>query len=289
VTGIARHPEARLIHRGLGRVEFFDLAPEQFDSLDSILAGLRAEGRDRFSFHAPVVRPDYFPYDGIQCFFLSEDADRREDSFRLLADTLELARVRGAEYTVCHLTYGRTDTRDPATARRLARDACARMAAMSRAANVPLDIEFAAYTDSFHDVDLFLDTLAPFAELGVCVDIGHIFLGALRRGRDYLDDIAALAPRARSMHLWNTTGPECHARHHHVPLHPSQRPEDGWVDVASALAIVLGRNPETRLVCEYPVDSITPAIQEGYDWVAVLAAEARRARSIRTPHRTGSP
>lgn len=278
-TGVARHPEARLIHRGLGRTEFFDLSPEQFAGLDAILDGLRAEGRTRFSFHVPVVRPDYFPHDGIQCFFLSDDENRREDSFRLLADTLELARVRGAEYAVCHLTYGRTDTRDPAAARRLARDACARMAAMSRATGVPLDLEFAAYTDSFHEPGPFLDALAPFAELGVCVDIGHIFLGARRRGRDYLDDIAALAPRARSMHLWNTTGPECHARRHHVPLHPSQRPEDGWVDVARALAIVLGRNPDARLVCEYPVDSITPAIQEGYDWIAALAAGARAGRS----------
>jgi sugar phosphate isomerase/epimerase len=278
-TGVVRHPEARLIHRGMGRTEFFDLSPEQFASLDAILAGLRAEGRNRFSFHVPVVRPDYFPHDAIQCFFLSDDENRREDSFRLLADTLELARVRDAEYAVCHLTYGRTDTRDPAMARRLARNACTRMAAMSRAAGVPLDLEFAAYTDSFHEPGPFLDALAPFAELGVCVDIGHIFLGAQRRGRDYLDDIAALAPRARSMHLWNTTGPECHARHHHVPLHPSQRPEDGWVDVPRALAAVLHRNPDARLVCEYPVDSITPAIQEGYDWVAALAAEARAGRS----------
>ncbi|MBM3565901.1 MAG: hypothetical protein FJX42_07300, partial [Alphaproteobacteria bacterium] len=116
----ARHPEARLVHRGLGRAEFFDLAPEQFAGLDAIMTALRAEGRTRFSFHAPVVRPDFFPHDGIQCFFLCEDESRREDSFRLLAHTLEAARAFGADYAVCHLTYGRTDTRAPATAARLA-------------------------------------------------------------------------------------------------------------------------------------------------------------------------
>lgn len=266
----ARHPEARLIHRGLGRAEFFDLAPQQFAGLDQIMAVLRAEGRTRFSFHAPVTRPDYFPFDAIQCFFLSEDEARREDSFRLLADTLDAARAFGAEYAVCHLTYGRTDTGDARTATRLARDACARFAALSRAAGVPLDVEFAGYTDSFHAPASFLDAIAPHAELGICVDIGHTFLSARRRGRDYLGDIAALAPRARSMHLWNTTGPECHARRHHVALHPSQRPEDGWIDVPAAVRLVLDRNPAARIVFEYPVEAVTRDIQDGYDWIAGL-------------------
>ncbi len=267
-----RHPEARLIHRGLGRAEFFDLAPEQFAALDTIMAGLGAEGRTRFSFHAPVVRPDYFPFDAVQCFFLSENEARREDSFRVLAHTLDAARAFGAEYAVCHLTYGRTDTRDPETAGRLAHDACARFAEMSRTGGVPLDVEFAGYTDSFHEPASFMDAITPHAELGICIDIGHTFLSALRRGRDYLGDIATLAPRARSMHLWNTTGPECHARRHHVPLHPSQRPQDGWIDVPAAIRIVLDRNPAVRVVFEYPVEIVTRDIQDGYDWVAGLAA-----------------
>ncbi|MCC7017253.1 MAG: sugar phosphate isomerase/epimerase [Rhodospirillales bacterium] len=284
-----RHPEARLIHRGLGGVEFFDLAPEQIARLDRIAADLRAEGRSRLSFHVPVVRPEYYPFDGVHCFFLSDDAGRRDLSFRLVADTLDLARRWRADYAVCHLTFGATDTRDPALARALARDACARFAAMSRSAGVPLDVEFAAYTDSFHEPVSFLDALAPHGELGICVDIGHAYLGALKRKRSYLDDIAALAPRARSMHLWNSTGPECHDRYHHVPLHPSQRPEDGWIDVPAALAAVLARNPDARLVFEYPVDSVTPRIQEGYDWVAGLAAglRARAGAADRQERTTG--
>ena len=283
--GIARHPEARLIHRGLGRAEFFDLAPEQFAALDKIAAALRGEGRTRFSFHAPVVRPDFFPFDGIQCFFLCEDDARREDSFRLLAHTLDAARAFGAEYAVCHLTYGRTDTRDPKTAARLAAAAGARFAALSRATGVPLDVEFAGYTDSFHDPASFLDAVGPHAELGVCVDIGHTFLSAKQRGRDYLADIATLAPRARSMHLWNTTGPECHARHHHVPLHPSQRPADGWIDVPAAVGAVLDRNPAVRLVFEYPVEAVTPEIQAGYDWIADLVAATadQKRKTTRIP------
>ena len=279
----ARRPESRLIHRGLGRAEFFDLGSDQFAGLHRILAGLRMEGRTKFSFHAPVIRPEYFPYDGTQCFFLSEDGARRRDSFRVLNQTLSAARDFGADYTVTHLTYGKTDTLVPQTARRLAREACDRFAASSREAGVPLDVEFAGYTDSFHEVDAFLDAVGPHVDLGVCIDIGHAFLGALRRRRDYLADVAALAPRARSMHLWNTTGPECYARHHHVPLHPSQSPNQGWIDVPAVMQTVLAHNPAVHIIFEYPVESITPHTQEGYDWVAALAGRPGSEPTGATP------
>jgi len=279
----ARRPEARLIHRGLGRAEFFDLAPDQFARLDGIMADLRAEGRARFSFHAPVIRPEYFPYDGTQCFFLCEDPARREESFRVLKQTLDAAAHFGAEYAVSHLTYGKSDTRDPRTARRLAHEACSRFAAMSRAARIPLDVEFAGYTDSFHEVGNFLDAVDRHAELGICIDIGHTRLGAMRRGRDYLADIAALAPHARSMHLWNTSGPDCYALHHHVPLHPSQSPADGWIDLPAVMRVVLARNPAVRIIFEYPIEALTPPIQEGYDWIAALVARREREHTGASP------
>lgn len=267
-----REPAASYVHRGIGRTEFFDLTDAELDDLGSTLDALTGEGRNRFSFHAPIVRPDYFPHTGVTCFFLSEDAQRREMSFQLLGDTLGRAERWGAEYVVCHLTYAPTDTTDTATAHKLAEDSCARIAAMSTAAGMPVDIEFAAYTDAFNCPDRFTDTVARHPELGICIDIGHAYIGSLLRQRDFHDDIAALAPIARSMHLWNTAGPEHNRRHGHVPLHPSQRPDDGWIDVAQTLHTVLSANDSVNIIFEYPISEITPEIQAGYDWVADIAA-----------------
>jgi len=268
-------PES-LLHRGLGHVEFFDLAPKQLEDLRPLLEDFAREGRESFSFHAPATRPAEFPFPGVTCFFLSEDEAKRELSFRLLEHTLEAARRWQAAYVVTHLTYGKTDTRDPEMAESLAVAACRRMAAMSAVNGVPLDIEFASYTDSFHRPDRFLEIVSRHAELGVCIDIGHAFLGAQLRQRDYLEDIAVLAPGARSLHLWNTTGPEHTRLHHHTPLHPSQRVAEGWLDVERIMAVVLGRNPEPHVVFEYPVEKLTPEIQAGYDWVADMVARIRR-------------
>lgn len=266
----AKEKEAGLIHRGLNRVEFFDFDGQQMDSLPAALEAMAKEGRSRFSFHAPIYRPDYFAYSGVTCFFLSEDQEKRETSFRLLGLTMELAKKWGAEYVVSHLTFGPTDAKDEGIASSLAAKALARMARMSQDYKMPLDMEFAAYTDAFHRADLFAALVRKHQELGICIDVGHTFLGAHKRGRSYLEDIEALAPLTRSLHLWNSLGAEHTKRHHHTPLHPSQDPKEGWIDIARTINMVKRQNPGVNIIYEYPVKEVTAEIQEGYDWIASI-------------------
>ncbi len=259
---------ASLVHRGLDGVELFDFSRHAAANLQRDLAELAAEGYTRLSLHAPMPRPAYFTHSGVSCFFLHEDEALRALSFRVVEDTLRLARGWGAAYVVTHLTYGRTDTANARLARRLAAAACASLAELSRRYEMPIDIEFAAYSKAFHAAEEFAMTLAPYPELGICLDIGHAWVGAQQWRRDYRRDIRSLAPRTRSMHLWNTRGPEDQRLHGHQPLHPSQTPGAGWIDVEETLGIVLACNPAPAIVFEYPVAEITADIRAGYDWVA---------------------
>ena len=274
-----RAPEAGLLHRGLGRVEFFDYARRDLETLAAALEGLAGEGRPCFSFHAPIVRPPYFPFPGETCFFLNEDPAKRALSFRLLADTLGQAKRWRAEYVVTHLTYGPSDTPERPLAARLAREACDRMADLSSEVGLPIDVEFAAYSQAFDRPEDFLAVVSGHPELGICLDVGHAFLGAERGRRDFLGDLALLAPWARSMHLWNTKGDDHKRGFGHVPLHPSQTPAEGWIDIECVLDTVLERNPAVRIIYEYPVAAVTPEIQAGYDWIAALVSRRRGAKA----------
>ncbi len=255
--------EAGFLHRGLGHVEFFDYPLCDMDELKIIYEKMRHEGRTGLSFHAPMPRPDFFPFSGITCFFLNEEPARRDLSFRLIEDTLQHAQDWGADYVVTHLTFGKTDTSDPGRAEELAWDTCERFATLSRSYDVPVNIEFAAYTTAFNDPGKFVEIISKYDELGICIDSGHTMFGAKMHKRDYFDDISILAPLARSMHLWNT---RCEAQDH-VPLHPSQSPQDGWIDIEQTLEMVLKQNPDSTIIFEYPVAEVTKGIQEGYDWI----------------------
>jgi predicted deacylase len=104
-------------------------------------------------------------------------------------------------------------------------------------------------------------------------------LGARMHGRDYLADIGALAPYARAMHLWNTRGEDFS----HTPLHPSQSPAYGWIDLERTLETVVAANPQIAIVFEYPVEELTPDIQAGYDWIADLVAASQDRNKENTP------
>jgi len=273
--GVERVPAERLLHRGLDHVEFYDLPAAEVDDMTDLIGAFAAERRDSFSLHAPVGRGDDFPWAGVTCFYLCEDADRRALSFRTLRRAVDAAARWGATHVVTHLTFGVYDSKDAGTAERLAHEACARMADMSRDAGVPIDVEFGAYTDTFHEPRQFLNAIADHAELGICVDVGHAGLGAMIRERRFLDDVRVLAARARSLHLWNTLGVAHWKEHHHTPLHPSQRPAGGWLDIEGAVRAVLERAPGCCIVFEYPVEHVTAEIQEGYDWIAGIARADR--------------
>lgn len=275
-------PAEGLIHRGIGHVEFFDLTPETLTTLDQLITAMAREGRRQFSFHAPISRSPDYPKSGVTCYFLCEEAEKRAYSLALLDETLAAAAHWGATHVVTHLTYGPSDTHDHGHAVELAAAAAAEMAAMSRRHGVPIDIEFAAYTDAFHEPGDFLATIAPHPKLGICVDVGHAALGAMIRARDVIADVAHLAPKARSLHLWNTLGLEHTKNHHHTPLHPDQAPEDGWLDIPLLLATVLKAAPYAQVVFEYPVEDVDPEIEAGYAWIESLVTALRIARPLKT-------
>jgi endonuclease IV len=255
--------EASYLHRGLGHVEFFDYPLNDMAELKKSYEEMAVNGHKGLSFHAPMPRPVFFPFSGVTCFFLNEEPERRDLSFQVIEDTLQYARDWGADYVVTHLTYGRTDTSDPNKAKQLAREACERLAALSNDYRVPINIEFAAYTQAFNEPEQFIELVSQHTELGICIDTGHTMFGAQIHKRDYFDDIAILAPHTRSMHLWNT---RCEV-HDHIPLHPSQSPQEGWIDIEQTLEIVLAQNTNCTIIFEYPVVEVTSNIQEGYDWI----------------------
>lgn len=283
-------PPANAIHEGLGRLELFDLAPEWLPLLRESLAR-----SDRpFSIHAPLCRRPEFPHPAVAVFFLSPDSARREESFAHVEATLAQAKEWGGEYVVTHLNWVE-DTEDEAEASRLAQAAAERLSGLAERHGVPLHIECGGYAGGFHGAEQFAALPGRLPGLGLCLDMGHLWLIARARRRSFYRDLEVLAPHARSMHLWNTRDFAHYQRHHHVPVHPSQRPEDGWIDLERALGLVLDRNPDCALIFEYTWSpSEEEWVREGMAWVASLAGrdprrQSRFSRVAETFMRAGPP
>ncbi|MFQ5862380.1 MAG: sugar phosphate isomerase/epimerase family protein [Candidatus Brocadiales bacterium] len=260
--GIERVQEAGAIHHGQGRYEVFDHPQEGLDRLKTFLD----EQKLPFSFHAPLFRPHYFPYSGVTSFFINDDDEKRRLSFELIEQSAWEAREWGAEYMVCHLTW-REDTKEEGKAWRLAYQGTEWLSELADSTGVPIHIEFAGYAGAFYKPEHLVEVISKYPNLGICIDTGHAFICSQLWGRNYLNDVETMAPYARSMHLWNTKGLEHWKKSGHVPLHPSQSPGEGWVDIVKTLEVVIGRNKDLRLIHEYRVGGMDDGIKEGFDWI----------------------
>lgn len=260
-------PPTHTVHPGLGRVEVSDVSPET-------VASLAAAPRP-FSVHAPLVRArlDRPPW---AVFFLA-DGPEREQSFAELGTTLATAAALGAEYVVVHLN-GRADVPEERRAERLAYEAAARIVALSGRHRVPVHVECGGYGGGFHRAGQFSALARAFPELGLCLDVGHLWLIARERGRSAYADIEALAPHARSLHLWAARDLPTYHRHGHLPLHPARSAGDGWLDLRRALGPVLAHRPECPIIFEYTWPaSGAPAAAEGLRWAVDTIEDLRSA------------
>lgn len=253
-------PAASAIHRGLGRFEVFDMAPERLPAL--AVHALCSPWP--FSVHTPLSRPA--PARNPSAVFFLADSPERERGFAEMDRTLREAAALHAEYVVTHLNWTE-DVPEEARAEALAHDAGARLTALSRAHGIAVHLECGGYSGGFHRAEQFARLARTFPELGLCLDVGHLWLIAQARDRSAYREIEILAPHARSLHLWAARDLETYRRGGHLPLSPARSGADGWLDLERAVTPILGARPDCAAIFEFTWDPGEDAqVTEGLRW-----------------------
>ena len=256
---------AGYLHTGLDRYEVFDFQEDGLGELESFIKSKKLP----FSFHVPFFRPSYFPYTGVTTFFLNDDPEKRALSFKLIDSTMHYANKWSADFVVTHLTW-KDDSLDRKKVMDLTSYTRSKFCDLADRYKLPINIEFGGYSGHFHEPEQFVDFVKDHSSLGICIDIGHTSLISGIRNRNFFRDIEIMAPHTKSIHMWNTKGLEHNKKHNHVPVHPSQKAEDGWVDIKKTLEIILGHNKDCNIIFEYNhtyYDNIPDEVQEGMEWV----------------------
>jgi len=247
-------------------IGFFDA-----QSLSLVMEFVRREGL-AYGFHDPLPRPPSFDYP----FLTDPDEEKRATTLDSLHRTLETAVKYSALYMVGHLPSIIWHPRpglDEESIMALAQDSCSRLAPWSEEAGIPILLENVGPNPYFYRAESFVEIFQAHPALRFCLDIGHLHLTALHTGLDPLEFAKKLSPYTGLIHVYNVTQ-ETYGLYHHVPVHPSQRPEAGWADIPNILRSALTRAPSCAIVFEhtpqYPADEAFVA--EGIEWVKRIAS-----------------
>jgi sugar phosphate isomerase/epimerase len=273
--GTSMEPRAfeRALNPALHGCETFDFAPADLDALRERLFTFQA-----FSVHAPLPTPLDYPGHAVTSFLLDPDPQKRQVTLDMLKRTIHVAAKWGALYVVVHFGGLHSDGLSRPQVLELADRTAAQLNAWAEQWGIPLHLEYAAYNPSFATPEDLADMVARYPRLHVCLDIGHARIGAEMLDVDEWDAVRVLAPHTRSMHMWTTRGREDVRRYHHVPVHPTLTPADGWIDVPRILDAVLTVHPDCAIVFEphglYPAANAAWRA-EGVAWVRELVEPYR--------------
>ena len=94
-------------------------------------------------------------------------------------------------------------------------------------------------------------------------------LASIELGFDLYEFAEGILPYLGSVHIWNLRTREDYERFHHIPVHPSQKAEDGWVDIERILKI-LSKKPVPFIFespYSYPEELGGYDYREGVEWV----------------------
>ena len=268
------HFEKVILSNGLQRGEFYNFFPENMADLTR-----RIERHNlAASIHAPLVRIPWYPSPPTLSFLCDVDEEKRHLSLAMVEETMRTAEGFGSEYVVVHFPVTPTTGVNGlgyAQLKAIAWDSAYHLAEYSQRHRVPIHMEGFG-PSPFLTVDFLNEVARNFPCLHYCFDTGHMHIASQRDGFDLYDFARQLAPNIGSVHVWNNRGVQDYFSFGHIPVHPVQKAEDGWVDVARILRIIIPNNPGCRIILEsgsrYPESLGAHDFREGVQWVKDLTA-----------------
>ena len=265
------HLEKGILANDLKRGEFYNFPAEELPALKQEIRRYNLA----VSIHTPLVRPEWYPDPPTWTFLCDVNREKRELSLRMIQETLEQAGEYDAEYVVVHFpspAHEATEVSYPEL-REIALESCYHLDKLSERYKVAIHLEGFG-PSPFLTTDFLTEVLSQFTAFRYCFDTGHMNLTAQRSGFDLYAFGSELPRYIGSIHLWNTRGIDDYLAFGHIPVHPSQEPEQGWVDIARVLRVLglLSQPIIFESAHHYPEMLGNYDYRDGVKWVKQLVA-----------------
>jgi sugar phosphate isomerase/epimerase len=261
-----------IIGQGLSRGEFYNLTAGELPRLKRLIGRHKLE----WSIHAPLIQLDWYPKPPTWSFLCDVDSDKRELTMKMITLTMEQADEFGAEYVVVHFPSPTSEESDEGGSKvqTIAWKSCDRLTELSFKKSIPIHVEGVG-ASTLINAEFLKSVLKEYSPpLQYCFDTAHTHLAAMHNGFDLYAFEAELLPYLGSAHLWNVRSKDDYVAFRHIPVHPSQSAEGGWVDIARVLQIMGPARNSLPIIFEsdrlYPKALGDYSYGEGVQWVKKL-------------------
>ncbi|AFS77300.1 hypothetical protein Curi_c02200 [Gottschalkia acidurici 9a] len=227
----------------------------------------------RVSYHAPV----FHQVDPTLTYYLNSNFRLREATFEILEINLKMAQSLPTDYVIIHFTSNSMNENiTDHELRHFANKSAERIDMLSRQYELPIYLEYTSYNNRFDKPEDFVEVVKDYDNLGICLDIGHLYMVCQTYGLDYFTELEKLLPYTKVMYLWNVTSKECMQEYGYIPVHPSQKSEDGWIDIEETLNLALNYNKDIYIIFEPNFEyKGEKYFEEGINWVNEIIGKSK--------------
>lgn len=233
----------------------------------------------KITYHAPVFHQS----DPTVTYYLNSNSRLRKATFDILETNLKMAQSLSTDHVIVHFTSKDIDEKiDDKGLYELANDSMRELNELSKKYDIPIHLEYSGYNNRFYKPKDWVEFISKNENLGLCLDVGHLFVSCQLHDMDYFKELKNMLPVVKSVHLWNTRGMEDVKKYGHIPVHPSQKPEDGWIDIEETIRQMLTHNRD--IVINFEPDFKYRDLKyadEGIDWVNELVYNITEERLTR--------
>ena len=215
-------------------------------------------------FHHPIINSDEEDFMLSRCI-TSYNKHLREQALEQVKMTISIAAKKGAYYVLVHAPSKLIDKDKIEISKKRYKmgvnESLNKLEEMSQEFNIPIIIETDGPNYFYNTPESLKEMFEIHNSLQHCIDIMHfaVFTGKYKYSCTVKDLVKAISDVTFSIHLCNTispsgTGEDPRAkgsRHLRLPVHPEQKPNNGWVNIVEVIEEVKSKNEEVKLVMEH--------------------------------------
>ncbi|MCT4566159.1 MAG: sugar phosphate isomerase/epimerase [Maledivibacter sp.] len=242
----------KAIELGFGRVELC-LGKERLyeDKLSKFhdQIGRCKELQLPYSIHLPVYVEKWYPYNYFSAFFIDEDKEKREKSFRLLEYNLDKLKSCNPDYYVLHFPGISDSWKDTREFSKILDEALDRVDAIAKEYDVRINLEYFGSNKNFCDYNEWIAKINEYDSLGILTDTGHLYFASIMCGFDFIRSLEVLSCGSDAFHVWTTKGDKAYfdcyfyKKYHHIGPHIDQVKAEGWAfDTKKVIEIISNQN-----------------------------------------------
>lgn len=198
-----------------------------------------------YSIHLPLFIYEGYDEDYLSAFFISSNKIKRKKSFRLLKENVDQLKSFNPDFLVLHFPGITEDYGIEEYFNKRLKDALNRVNDLAKVAGCKILLEYFGSNVQFSDYKKWVEILKGYSNLGLLVDLGHLYFASINRSFDFYEALKYLAPQADAFHLWSVYGQASYQKntsylkYHHIAPRLIHNEDAGWgFNMKKALSII---------------------------------------------------